>query len=110
MGCIVRTDANALKRGLPPMHRGELLREDVPPAVGKSKTEIARLLGISRQLLSDIPAERAPVRPPTAPRLGKLCGNDPNLGSIFRRSTIFVKLNQSIGDALAAIPTLNEAA
>ena len=38
------------KRGnFPPTHPGELLREDVIPATGRSKADIARLLGISRQ-------------------------------------------------------------
>ncbi len=41
-------------RSLPPTHPGEILREDVLPALGRSKTEIARLLGISRQTLYDI--------------------------------------------------------
>jgi antitoxin HigA-1 len=39
---------NPLVRGLKPMHPGEMLREDVLPALSKPKTEIARLLGISR--------------------------------------------------------------
>jgi plasmid maintenance system antidote protein VapI len=34
---------NRLLRGLRPMHPGEMLREDVLPALGKSKAEIARL-------------------------------------------------------------------
>jgi antitoxin HigA-1 len=45
---------DVIKRGLPAMHPGELLREDVIPASGKSKAEVARLLGISRQTLYDI--------------------------------------------------------
>jgi plasmid maintenance system antidote protein VapI len=36
-----------------PTHPGELLREDVIPATGKAKAEIARMLGISRQHLHD---------------------------------------------------------
>ncbi len=35
--------------GLPAMHPGELLREDILPALGRSRVEIARLLGVSRQ-------------------------------------------------------------
>jgi len=58
-----------------PTHPGELLREDVLPAVGKPKAEIARLLGISRQQLYDILDEKKPVSPAMAVRLGKLFGN-----------------------------------
>ena len=58
-----------------PTHPGTLLREDIIPATGRSKTEIARLLGISRQHLYDILSERKPVSPSVAVRLGKLFGD-----------------------------------
>ena len=61
------------------MHPGELLREDVLPALGRTRAEIARLLGVSRQTLHSILTERAPVTPEMALRLGKLCGNGPEL-------------------------------
>jgi len=57
-----------------PAHPGELLRE-VIPATGKSKAEIARLLGISRQHLYDILDEKKPVSAAVAVRLGKLFGD-----------------------------------
>jgi len=57
-----------------PSHPGELLRE-VIPATGKSKAEIAALLGISRQHLYDILKERKPVSAAVAVRLGKLFGD-----------------------------------
>ena len=57
-----------------PTHPGVLLRE-VIPATGKSKTEIAALLGISRQHLYDIVNERKPVSPAVAVRLGKMFGD-----------------------------------
>jgi addiction module HigA family antidote len=60
-----------------PTHPGELLREDVIPATGKHKAEIARMLGISRQHFHDILAERKPVIAHVAVRLGKLLGNEP---------------------------------
>ena len=48
------------KRGLRPMHPGELLREEILPALDRSKTEIAKLLGVSRQTLYDILEEKQP--------------------------------------------------
>jgi addiction module HigA family antidote len=57
-----------------PSHPGALLRE-VIPATGKSKAQIAALLGISRQHLYDILKERKPVSPGVAVRLGKLFGD-----------------------------------
>ena len=99
-----------LTRGLPPMHPGELLREDVLPAIGKPKTEIARLLGISRQSLYDLLGERTPVTPAMALRLGKLCGNGPTLWLNLQRTYDLGKAEAELADALAAIPTLNAAA
>jgi addiction module HigA family antidote len=58
-----------------PTHPGALLRDDVIPATGRSKAEIAGLLGISRQHLYDILRERKPVSPSVAVRLGKLFGD-----------------------------------
>jgi addiction module HigA family antidote len=57
-----------------PTHPGVLLREDVLPAVGKPKAEIARLLGISRQHLHDIVTEKKPVSAVGAVRLAKMVG------------------------------------
>jgi antitoxin HigA-1 len=58
-----------------PTHPGALLREDVIPATGRTKAEIAQMLGISRQHLYDILRERKPVSPAVAVRLGKLFGD-----------------------------------
>lgn len=62
-----------------PTHPGVMLNNTVLPALGRSKTEVARLLGLSRQSLYDILAGRQPVTPATAVKLGKLCGNGPVL-------------------------------
>jgi addiction module HigA family antidote len=62
-----------------PAHPGELLREVMIPATGRTKKEIASLLGISRQHLYDIIKERKPVSPVVAVRLGKLFGDGPGL-------------------------------
>lgn len=62
-----------------PSHPGELLREAVLPAVSLSKVEVARALGISRQTLYDILAEKQPVTPKIAIRLGHYFGNGPKI-------------------------------
>lgn len=58
-----------------PTHPGELLRDDVIPATGLAKAEIARRLNISRQHLYDILAEKKPVSAGVAVRLGKMFGD-----------------------------------
>ena len=69
----------AVRGDLCPTHPGRLLRDDVIPATGRSKAEIARLLGVSRQHLHAILAEQRPVSPEVAARLGKLFGNGPGI-------------------------------
>jgi len=53
-----------------PTHPGAFLRETVLPAISVSKVEIAAALGVSRQRLYDILAEKQPVTPGMAVRLG----------------------------------------
>jgi antitoxin HigA-1 len=62
-----------------PTHPGAILREDVLPALGMSVTGVAKALGVSRQQIHRIMAETAPVTPEMALRLGKFCGNGPDL-------------------------------
>ena len=57
-----------------PSHPGLLLAESIK-ALGRPKTEIADALGISRQHLYDIIAQRKPISPEIAVRIGKLMGN-----------------------------------
>lgn len=92
-----------------PMHPGELLREDILPVLGKSKTEIASLLGISRQTLYDILEEKQPVTPAMALRLGKLCGNGPRLWINIQRTYDLWKAEKEIGKDVEKIPTLQVA-
>lgn len=99
----------SIKRGLPATHPGEMLREDVLPALGKSKTEIAKLLGISRQTLYDILEEKQPVTATMALRIGKLCGNGPNLWLAMQRAYDLEQAKKQIGADLDAIPTLSAA-
>jgi antitoxin HigA-1 len=58
-----------------PTHPGELLRDEILPAIGMGKSAVAEALGISRQHLYDILSEKKPVSPETAARLGKAFGD-----------------------------------
>ena len=92
--------------GLPAMHPGELPREDVMPALGRTRAEIARLLGVSRQTLHAILTERAPVTPEMALRLGKLCGNGPDLWLALQSRFDLERLSKTKRSEIDAIPTL----
>jgi antitoxin HigA-1 len=67
-----RSSRRPLKRS--PSHPGSLLA-DIIPATGKTKVEIADLLGISRQQLHAIVRGAKPVSPAVAARLGKMFGD-----------------------------------
>ena len=97
------------KRGLPPMHPGELLRVEILPALDRPKTEIAKLLGVSRQTLYDILEERQPVTPSMALRLGKLCGNGPDLWLNLQKRYDLHRAGQALGKKIKSIPTLKVA-
>ncbi len=62
-----------------PVHPGEVLREDVLPALGLNVIEAAKGLRVSRQTLHRILAGKMAVSPEMAVRLGKFCGNGPGL-------------------------------
>lgn len=96
-------------KGLQPMHPGEMLREDVLPSLGKSKTEIASLLGISRQTLFDILKERQPITPAMALRFGKLLGNGPDLWIDLQRAYDLHLAEKQLSKVLARIPTITAA-
>jgi antitoxin HigA-1 len=100
---------NPLLRGLKATHPGELLREDVLPALHKTKTEIARLLGISRQTLYDIIDEKQPITPPMALRFGKLCGNGPDLWMQMQINYDLAIATQKLAKKIKKIPTLEVA-
>src|SRR5262249_7869085 len=89
-----------------PMHPGALLREDILPALGKDKTEIAKLLGVSRQTLHAILTEKQPVTPEMALRLGKLCGNGPELWLNLQRAVDLWKAKRRLARKIERIPTL----
>ncbi len=92
--------------GLRPVHPGEILREDVLPALGKPKTEIARLLGVSRQTLYDILNEKQPLTAAMALRVGKLCGNGGRIWLAMQETYDLQIAERAMTDELAAIPTL----
>lgn len=93
-------------RGLPAMHPGELLREDVVPALNRSISELAELLGVSRQTLHSILSEEQSVTPAMALRLGKLCGNGPELWLNLQARYDLEREGRAMAEAIERIPTL----
>ena len=87
-----------------PVHPGEILREDILPALSASKTAVARVLGISRQTLYDILREKRPVTAEMAVRFGKLFGNGAGFWVNLQRNHDLALAERSVD--VSAIPTL----
>jgi addiction module HigA family antidote len=94
----------------PPVHPGEILREDVLPALRLSVTAAAKQLGIARQTLHRILAGRAAVTPEMAVRLGKFCANGPGLWLRLQQTYDLWHAERRLVDAVARIPSHRSAA
>jgi len=67
------------KNGLPPVHPGEILKEDVLPSAGLSVTEAAKALGVSRQMLHDILSQRKPLSAVMCLKMARFLGGSPEV-------------------------------
>ena len=93
-----------------PTHPGALLREDIIPAVGRPVREVAGLLGISRQHLHAIMAEKKPVTPEVAVRLGKLFGGAPDVWVRMQGAYDTWHAERDLAAEIKKIPRLKAAA
>jgi addiction module HigA family antidote len=101
--------SNTLLAGLGPTHPGEILREDILPALALTKTAFAKRLGVSRQTLYDILEGRQPVTPAMALRLGKLLGNTPEFWLNLQRDYDLRVIGFRMREELAAIEPIEAA-
>jgi len=60
-----------------PTHPGEILREDILPALNITRAAFAEAIGVSRNTLQRLLSQRSAVTPEMALRLGKALGNGP---------------------------------
>jgi addiction module HigA family antidote len=75
---------------------------------GSGKTYNAAL-GISRQMLHKILAEKAPITPEMAVRIGKFCGNGPDLWLGMQVQHDLAKAQVALADEVRRIPTTRAA-
>jgi addiction module HigA family antidote len=67
------------KNGMPPIHPGEIIKEDILPSVGLSVTAAAKALGVSRQMLHGILAGRKPLSAVMCLKVARLFGGSPEV-------------------------------
>ncbi len=65
--------------GLGPIHPGEVLREDILPASGLTKTAFAERLGVTRLTLHNVLAGKSSVSTVLALKLARLLGTSPQM-------------------------------
>jgi len=68
-----------MAKKLPPMHPGEVLREEFLIPLGFSAGAIAKACGIPRARIERVASEKAPITADTALRLGKALGTSAQL-------------------------------
>ncbi|CAN7288342.1 HigA family addiction module antitoxin [Bosea sp. LjRoot237] len=95
---------------LPPMHPGEMLREEFLKPLGLSPGRVARACGIPRTRIERIAAEKVGITGDSALRLGRFFGTSPefwmNLQSRYEIETARI----SAADEIDAIPQVERAA
>ena len=89
-----------------PIHPGAILREDVLPELGVSKTAFANAINVSRQMLYDILNESRPITTPMALRLGKVLGNGPNVWIGMQQKYDLFYVSQEMADELDQIQVI----
>ena len=103
------TDDHAGASAHQPTHPGEILREDVLPALRLSVQQAAAKLGVSRQHLHAILSERSSVTAEMAVRLGKFCGNGAALWLRMQENRDLWVAERNLAAAVEKIPTMRAA-
>jgi len=94
-----------------PVHPGVFFERNILPEFRRQRRtigEIARLLDVSRQALHRVMAGQAAVTPDMAVRLGKLCGNGPDLWLNLQARHDAWEATHRLAKDLKKIPTLVE--
>jgi addiction module HigA family antidote len=92
------------RRSRSPTHPGALLREIVLPALGVTVSQAAREMQVSRQQLHKILAEERSITADMAARLGRYCGNGPDLWLNMQSAYDLWQAERRLGGVLRTIP------
>ena len=104
-----RVEREKIRR--PPLHPGVFFERNILPEFLRQRRtigEIATLLNVSRQALHRVMAGQASISPDMAARLGKLCGNGPELWLTMQARYDAWEAQRRLAPELKKIPTLRE--
>ncbi|MDP2706484.1 MAG: HigA family addiction module antitoxin [Burkholderiales bacterium] len=93
-----------------PTHPGEILRQDVLPALGITQGEFARRLGVSRLTVSELLREKRAVSPDMALRLARLLNTTPESWLNMQQAVDLWELGRARTGRYARIKPVKEAA
>ena len=94
---------------LPPVHPGEILREEFLNPLNMSAGALARTLGVPRTRIERIVARQTPVTTDTALRLAKFFQTTPEFWMNMQTGYDLKTAEKKIRDQLDHIPTLEAA-
>lgn len=102
------TEMKAKRPERAPTHPGEILAEDVLPALELSVVSAAKALGVSRNMLYKIIRAESAITPEMALRIGKLAGNGPDIWLRMQNAYDLWHANRRLAKELARIPEPEE--
>ena len=95
---------------LPPMHPGEILREEFLIPFGLSAGAVAKACGVPRTRIERVAAEEVGISAETAMRLGRYFGTSPEFWLNLPRRFELDTLEREVGAEIARITPLAQSA
>ena len=95
---------------LPPMHPGEVLREEFLIPLGLSAGAVAKACGVPRTRIERVAAEEVGISAETAMRLGRYFGTSPEFWLNLQRRFELDTLEREVGAEIARITPLEQSA
>ncbi len=95
---------------LPPIHPGEILREDFMLPLGLSSNALARAIGVTPARINEIVRERRGITAETALRLARFFGTSVDLWMNLQQRYDLERAKDRLGDSLEQITPMHLAA
>ena len=95
---------------LPPMHPGEILREDFMRPLGLSSNALARAIGVTPARINEIVREKRGITAETALRLARFFGTSVDLWMNLQQRYDLERAKDLLGDSLEQIKPMHLAA